>query len=441
MHSPATLPNEIIIEISSHLSLGQKSNFSRTCKRLDALIEPQIWADLELHAKGYHDSRDEIKHPPPFKSPSDRVYRCYHYRGGVSPLNTLRQLVETRDQDRLRILASRVRSLCSVIDTGDKIWNILPYCVNLEVLELNARWDEVDQRTNEVRLPPLPKLRFAKLLGYIPRAGARWILRSGPTLERLELGMLDRPIQTSLWFDRDLAPLPEENLAGPNEAPDYGSLNCELVHPRPLGGFLPEEGVSLPLLQHLYLCSTAHRKHTYYAEDEGWSSRAEEASAQDWIDILMASRQTLETLVLEHKLTIPESETEDRGEEEIMRDFHTNNDGGGSSKLADVLEAVAIHDTEEFPELTHVYFYGIVVSKGLDSSPSEERPVGRVMKRLGEEGVTCEARRGQWLTFVDDDGWTDSADCDALSDSSYGSQESERRIHWDEVIASVQGAD
>ncbi|RSL45606.1 hypothetical protein CEP53_010700 [Fusarium sp. AF-6] len=316
MHSPATLPNEIIIEVSSHLSLGQKSNFSRTCKRLDALIEPQIWSDLELHAEGYHDSRDELKHPPPFKSPLDGVYRCYHYRGGVSPLNTLRQLVETHDQDRLRILASRVRSLCSVIDTGDKI------C---------------------------------------------------PTVST------SRPIQTSLWFDRDLAPLPEENLAGPNEAPDYGSLNCELVHPRPLGGFLPEEGVSLPLLQHLYLFSTAHRKHTYYAEDEGWSSRAEEASSQDWIDVLMASRQTLETLVLEHKLTILESETEDRGEEEIMRDFHTNNDGGGSSKLANVLEAVTIHDAEEFPELTHVYFYGIV--------------------------------------------------------------ESERRIHWDEVIASVQGAD
>ncbi|RSL64472.1 hypothetical protein CEP54_004725 [Fusarium duplospermum] len=437
MHSPVTLPNEIIIEISSYLTLGQKSNFSRTCKRLDDLLEPHIWADVELHLKGYHESRDEIKHPPPFKSPSDRVYRRGHFRGGLSPLNVLRQLFETWDLDRLKKVASRVRSFCGVIDTGDKIWNILPDCVNLEVLELNARWDEVDQRTNEIRLPPLPKLRFVKLIGHIPREGARWILRSGPTLERLELWMLDRPIETSLWFDRNLAPLPEENLAGPYESPDYGSLNSEMVHPRPLGGFLPEEGVSLPILRHLYLCSSAHRKHTYYAEDEGWSSRAEEASSQDWIDILMASRQTLETLVLEHKVTVPETEADDRGEEEIMRDFHTNNDGGGSSKLAEVLEAVGVDKAEEFPELERVYFYGIVVSKGLDSSPSEERPVGRMMKRLGEDGVTCEARRGQWLMFVDDDGWADWAGWDALSDSSYGSQEEERRIRWDEVIASV----
>ncbi|KAH7272953.1 hypothetical protein B0J15DRAFT_590727 [Fusarium solani] len=439
MHSPDTLPIEIILEISSYLSFSQRSKFSRTCKHINALIEPQIWSDIELHGDGYHETRNEISYPPPFKSPSDRVYIGI-YRGRypperLSPLNILRQLLET-DQDRVRKVASRVRSLCTVISAGDKVWDILPYFSNLEALELYGRWDKVDQVTPEVDHPPLAKLRFAKLLGYIPRAGARWVLRSGPTLERLELGMLDRPLMSPLYPDRDPAPLPEENLAGDDESSDYGSLSAENTFPRPLGGFLPEEGISMPILRHLYLCSSAHVEDNPWESWSAWSSRAEEASCQDWMGILMASRRTLQTLVLEHKLTLLHISLDTWCESDCLRHFHENNDGAVSSKLAEVLEAVGVHKGEEFPELTRVYFYGIVVSKNLDSRPSEERPAGRVMKWLGQRGVRCEARRGQWSIY-EDHGWVDWADWDACSDSSDITEHADPLILWDEVIASV----
>ncbi|KAI8677367.1 F-box domain-containing protein [Fusarium sp. Ph1] len=439
MHSLDTLPIEIVLEISSYLSISQKSKFSRTCKRINALIEPQIWTDIELHGDGYHETRDQIKEPQPFKSPSDRVYIGRH-RGGyrserLSPLNILRQLLDI-DQDRVRKVASRVKSLCTVISTGDKVWDILPYFSNLEALELYGRWDRIDQVTPEVDHPPLAKLRFAKLLGYIPRAGARWILRSGPTLDRLELGMLDRPIATPLCPDRVPAPLPEENLAGDDESSDYGSLSAENTFPRPLGGFLPEGGISMPILRHLYLCSSAHVEDNPWESWSAWSSRAEEASCQDWMGILMASRRTLQTLVLEHKLTLLHIALDTWCESDCLRHFHENNDGAVSSKLAEVLEAVGVHKGEEFPELTRVYFYGIVVSKNLDSRPSEERPAGRVMKWLGQRGVRCEARRGQWSIY-EDHGWVDWADWDACSDSSDITEHADPLILWDEVIASV----
>ncbi|UPK89752.1 hypothetical protein LCI18_000687 [Fusarium solani-melongenae] len=440
MRSPDTLPIETILEISSYLSFSQKSKLSRTCKRINALIEPQIWTDIELHGDGYHETRDQIKQPPPFKSPSDRVY-IGRYRGGwrperLSPLNILRQLLET-DQDRVRKVAGRVRSLCTVISAGDKVWDVLPYFSNLEALELYARWDKIDQVTPEVDHPPLACLRFAKLFGYIPQAGARWVLRSGPTLERLELGMLDRPLMTPLYPDRDPAPLPEEKVGGGDDYSDYGSLSADHTFPRPLGGFLPEEGISMPILRHLFLCSSAHVED--YPLDgawTAWSSRAEEASCKDWMGILMASRRTLQTLVLEHKPTLPDIELDTWRESDCLRHFHKNNDGTVSSRLAEVLEAVGVHKVEEFPELTRVYFYGIIVSKNLDSSPSEERPVGRVMKRLGQRGVRCEARRGQWSIF-EDDGWVDWADWDACSDLSSISECADPIILWDEVIASV----
>lgn len=441
MHSIDTLPNEIVLEIAHHLSFGQRSNFGITCKRINALIEPLLWTDIELHGEDYHETREEIKDPPPFKAPSKRVYLDGNRGPWFSPpdvlFKCLRHLLEN-DRDRLGKVAGRVQSLCTVVSPRYKIWDLLPYFSNLEALELHGRCEEVDEVTPKVDHAPLSKLRFAELLGYLPRAGARWILRSGPTLEWLELGMLDRPIEpVSTDGTRDLAPLPEENLAGDDESSYYGSLDCEQIYPRPLGGFLPDEGLSMPNLRHLYLCAPAHRDETSYAQCVGWSSRAEEASYADWMDILVASRRTLQTLVLEHRPTVPDIETESWGEEDCMRWFHKENDGAGSSKLVAVLEAVGVDKVDEFPELSHVYLYGIVVSKHLERRPAEERPAGRLMQRLEKRNVKCEARRGKWFTFEESEGWTKWAEWDGRSDSTVDSLQSEPHMGWDELIASV----
>ncbi|KAM0436678.1 hypothetical protein ACHAPT_002387 [Fusarium lateritium] len=413
MRSIDTLPNEIILEIAHLLPLSQQANLGRTCKRINALTEPLIWTAVELHREGYHETREEIRDPLPFRPPSDRAYLSGGRNPWLSPpdmlFKGLQHLLES-DQDRLEKVAGRVKSLCTVVTPNCKIWVLLPYFSNLEALELHGRWDEVDEVTPEIVHTPLGKLRFAKLLGYLPRAGARWVLRSGLTLERLELGILDRPIQP-VNYDGSwpLAPLPEENLADDDESSYYGSLSCEQTHPRPLGGFLPDEGVSVPNLRHLYLCASAHRDDIEYAQRVGWSSRAEEASSADWMSILMACRRTLQTLVLDHRPTVPDIETESWGEEDCMRSCHKLNDGAGSSTLVQVLEAVGIHKAEEFPELRDVYFYGVVVSKELDKRPSEERPAGRLMQQLEQRNVGCEARRGKWFTFEESERWTNCA--------------------------------
>lgn len=267
----------------------------------------------------------------------------------------------------------------------------------------------------EITAPPFPRLRYAKLFGHIPRTFAAWILRSGATLQRLELGMVDRLLSGNDFPDDSphFRPLPEENLLlnrslennDPGDSSDYGSLDGEYLIPRPLGGFLPasisgsnrsQTECSLSRLKQLYLPQPSMGKY----DDESppiysWSTRADKACLADWRQILLTANQTLEVLVLEQRPGVEDTEADS------LSYFMTyDEEGTGSQTFVSMMEDI-LNINGSFSKLRNVYLHGM--SMGADpawhefESESEEKtdpnqvPGRRLLERFQQRGICCEA--------------------------------------------------
>ncbi|KAF4971289.1 hypothetical protein FSARC_1859 [Fusarium sarcochroum] len=476
------LPTEILLKILSCLDAHDFTKVARTCKRLDDMVEPLIWTDIELHEEGYHESKSELNEPPPVR-PAD--LRPYHPKQGwdrgqgasmkAESLFTMLQSLHKEDPDRLQEITRRVKHLCTVIDPtwrprtkgyeiidpqDIQVWYLLPYFSNLETLELHgdsSYTQEVEEPVLEIT-SPAPRLRFAKLSGYLPRAIPAWVLKAGETLERLELGMLDRPISTNLSNDPEFTPLPEEKIArgekqdsGDNEwvhdddddnRSDWGSLWEECVVPRPLGGYLSDYdngSLVLPKLKHLYLYQPAESNFLNSCLDYSWSSRAEAACHGDWHTILGASIATLETLVLEQRPAADYIEGDGYSETDWMIQ---NTTGSASSSLLRMVQETM--STGKNPEaLKSVYLYGMVAGEDEDGIPL---PSSRLMRFLKDRGVKCEARFGQWCYFDRNTGITSWAcwegaphygEEDEDEHETEENEEKEPKMKWDTILAKV----
>ncbi|KAM5351187.1 hypothetical protein ACJ41O_003910 [Fusarium nematophilum] len=357
----------------------------------------------------------------------------------LSP-SDLGHFTRIHDESRLREVASRVKSLCTVISSSSDFWHLLPYFTNLESLELHGSYIRDMEPGFEVKGDPLPKLRFAKLFAYLPRGVAKWVLRSGATIERLELGMLDRPISSNLYDDPPNNPLPEEilppdDLADDEDYEDWGSLRGEAVIPRPLGGFVPDGDICLPRLKLVHLCQPSNIHERNGAIDYTWSTRAEKAALTDWQRILEASSKTLETLVLQQRPGAEQIEIDSTEANEFME---YNTSGYGTGELVDMLEPFVL-DREAFPALKRVYLYGMAVGEVEEARPVERVPAGRLMLRLEERGVGCEARLGMWCSFESDTGetrWARST-ADDDDDEDEDKSDGEEKLQWDSVLARV----
>ena len=125
----------------------------------------------------------------------------------------LLQVLQSEDLEQLKRLCARVKSICTVIRFDIDVWQLLPYFTNLEAIELYGsqyRFEKYELTSLDASVPPLSKLRFVKLVGYIPRAVATWIMESGTNIERLELDMLDRAIESKSTMDDDFIRHPED---------------------------------------------------------------------------------------------------------------------------------------------------------------------------------------------------------------------------------------
>ncbi|KAK7432254.1 hypothetical protein QQZ08_001199 [Neonectria magnoliae] len=445
MASVESLPNEISAAIAHQCSFDALAQLSLTCKRLNAIAQPCLWSDIELHEQGFHESSAELKAPAPFKLPSQRAY----HNGGerewpqdtrikAEKLFKMFQALHRHDETKLEELASRVKNLCTVVDPtwrpdADEadnpipVWYLLPYFTNLETLELHGDWHITEETGSDIEGPPLAKLRFAKLHAYLPRAVGTYVLRSGAILERLELGMLDRPISTNLAYNSHFRP--EENLGKDGDS-DYGSLSGDAVIPRPQGDFFPSSPVSLPNLRHLYLCKASKSGQLHTAYDYTLSSRAERAALETWREILLTSSPTLETLVLDHRPGAEYIENDTYTEAEYLREEKS---GSGDVALVAMIEGV-LFEKDAFPKLRQVYLNGLVVSHTSDGGPLDLVPGGRLMRRLQQRKVKCEARLGRWCFFDHDHGATDWATWDGDSDDD---DDDDGEVKWDTVLASV----
>lgn len=352
-------------------------------------------------------------------------------------------------------------------------WYLLPRFANLEALELFANYwehsrDEVF--VSEIEAPGIAKLRFAKLFGYIPRPVAQWIIcRSGAALERLELGMLDRPVSSGLCNHPAFEPLPEDDwlLTFPEEervdengvpySPEYGSVSAMEPMSRPLFNFLPQESddeddskLKLPRLKHLYLCRPVERREI--AEDgevfnssingDSLSSRADNGSLAEWRRILLAAEQTLETLVLEERPGTREIESDTWGSRERMASDCVS--GVTAKPLMDMVKGVIFPKDRggaaPFPALKQVYMYGIPV--GTETTrPEPSFPGGGFMKKLERRSVKCEARLGNWFRYDSDTGLANwdrwSSDDDSEDEDDDESTSWMTPFKWDSVMASV----
>ncbi|KAJ4267247.1 hypothetical protein NW762_003350 [Fusarium torreyae] len=476
-------PTEILLKIISYLNAHDYAQVARICKRLNEMVEPLIWTDIELHEEGYHESKSELNEPPPVR-PAD--LRPYHpkqswgcgqgARDKAENLFTMLQSLHKEDPDRLQLITKRVKHLCTVIEPtwrprtenyeiidpqGIQVWHLLPYFSNLETLEIHGDSfysQESEEPVSEIK-GPTPRLRFAKLSGYLPRAVPAWVLKAGETLERLELGMLDRPISTNLSNDPEFTPLPEEKRPpkekldsdddewvyendDDDEKSDWGSLFEECVIPRPLGGYLSSYSNAsfvLPKLKHLSLCQPAESYYHDSCRDYSWSSRAEAACLDDWGTILRASITTLETLVLEQRPAAEYIEGDGYSETDWMEE---NTAPSASGSLLGKVQRI-ISAGEGPKALKSVYLYGIAAWQDEDGTPYRELPSGRLMHFLKDLGIKCQVRFGQWCYFDNGPGTTSWATWDGAFDEEeeeedYDEEEEEgEKRKWDTILIQV----
>ncbi|CAG7563484.1 unnamed protein product [Fusarium equiseti] len=351
MASLDSLPNEILFQIQRDCSPQELCRLSYTCRKMGVIASICLWSDIEFHEEGYHESSAEVSEPSLWRT-TRRPYNSSTRDGWRSDICkraekffVLLQSLYRDDQARLRQLGSRVRSLCTVIEPswgigGRKvenavsIWCLLPYFTNLRALEFHGGSStsrDDDSGSHLLNSPPLSSLRFAKLFAYIPREVATYVLRSSPTLERLELGMLNDPMSINSGIDLN-----------DNANRLEGQTSLGGVIPRPLSRFLPSNYVSFPRLKHLYLCQPCNSRGDYFNQRNFWSRRAEQESLESWGSIILAASQTLETLVLDQRPGAGVEENEGFSEEEFL---NTGVTGAGNKALVESFRNMISSDT------------------------------------------------------------------------------------------------
>lgn len=496
----ANLPHEMLLHIFARLAPPDLARLSVVSQRVGGVAELLLWTDIELHQRFWHELRDRRRErdglpvPPGEEKLPQRRDRCYFplvahcgKGGGVEVSKTCDRRANGffRACGEKGRVASRVRSLCTVVNRtviegnpGDLKgftllgWDVFAHLINLERLELHGAWeeeleddegnDDEDDKKKEkfggwASAPPLPRLRSATLYGYLPRNLVRYVLRSAPTLERLELGVLDEP-KGSLDGDDD-----DDSYWGAEYAPSDGVSYA----PRPLALYLDEEGmgheveeekgevgeemgvyesgsnevlknIKFPNLKYLHLCKPSECRPSRYNGYESsikYSYAAEEGSTRDWellVRAAAASRKkeaiegeegtkerkpavelgsALETLVLEHR-TVDSVDNRDLGSI-CNRSFMRKWSGGPAERrvvdgvLAPVFDEGFRDDDYDdydregvsaFPRLRRVYLRGMFVGDPLRWPQSSQVPerIGATWRRLGIRWTTCV---GQWCLF------------------------------------------
>ncbi|KAF4997447.1 hypothetical protein FGRMN_3811 [Fusarium graminum] len=410
------IPHEILYQIFHSCSPQELCCLTYTCKRLELVAGTCLWSEIELHENGYHESSSGLSEPVPHK-PRKPFYHSSKKTGWQSDIGKRAeklfislQTLHAHNEDRLIELTRRVRRLCTVIEPSwhpkqnevvdpTSVWNLLPYFRNLESLELHGDSDTIKSNNivSEILSPPLTRLRFAKLFAYIPRPIATYILRSGTILEHLELGILDEPISCEAGID-----------AEDDQNRDRWDVNARGVVPRPLGDFFPQPPLSFPKLKHLCLCEPCNAHEDYYGQSDAWSRSSELASLETWKRVLLSSSQALETLVLEQRPGAGVEENEGFSEEEFLNSGVT---GAGNRVLVETLGDILLDETT-FCKLRRVYLYGLIANSNLRKGSPRKTPADWLMQGLGEREVYCEARRGKWCLFDQENGKTSWAKWD-----------------------------
>lgn len=146
---------------------------------------------------------------------------------------------------------------------------------------------------------PLPNLRIAKLSGYVPRHIVRYVaLGSAPTLERLELAVLDEPVPAAAIEARSRTR--QGRPAGRCVVPRALAFTSADPESESDPGPAAAPALSFPRLRHLHLSRPSPPQPPglgglvglEVSWEERCSRRAEAASLRDWARILAAVQAT-----------------------------------------------------------------------------------------------------------------------------------------------------
>ncbi|KAF0641393.1 hypothetical protein FPSE5266_02166 [Fusarium pseudograminearum] len=203
------------------------------------------------------------------------------------------------------------------------------------------------------------------------------------------------------------------------------------VIPRSLGGFFPEYSPSFQKLKYIHFCQPCNSRGDYFNQMNAWSAYADKAALGSWKNILVASCQTLETLILDQRPGAGVEDNEGLSEEEFL---NTGSSGLGNKGIIESLGSMLTSESE-LPRLSQVYLYGFVVRSPLRRRPSEETPGDILLHGLKRRGANCEARKGKWCLFDQETGKTswakwDGDGCTNLHDEYMG-------VKWYTVMAKV----
>lgn len=373
------LPRELLLHTFSFLTPHDYAQLARVSKSIGALANTSIWTNIDLHVSNRHDYTTRVK---------------------VASLFWMLGLMARHNAERAKQVVSRVRSMRVIMDSmsrpswpdmerGTEIeytWGMFPMFSNLQSLDLNSQWGEYQNGSEWAphdSTPALPALRSAKLFGYFPPGFVQYILRSAPTLEWLELGVLDEPMDSEQLAE----------LNSDDDVSDFDSSGGEVIAPRPLPLF--PDGMEVPVfprLKHLHLCKPSLCDPEHYGPHgigEVWyPERAEKASLSDWSRLLAAVQGTVETLILEHRVVAEYIEGDGLSEREFVEQC-----AAGPADDHFMRKIVPVFKKHEFPRLRDVQMAGI-----FGSAPASDRRK-QLKKLFVGGGAQCKFMYGKWCYF------------------------------------------
>ncbi|OCK84547.1 hypothetical protein K432DRAFT_439995 [Lepidopterella palustris CBS 459.81] len=426
------LPIELFLNITSFLRHEDLSVLVRVSKAVHRVIQPLIWTNIELHPPEYHEKYDYLE----ARLEMGSTYRAYHakrpgeeWQDAFDYEQKSRSFVELceyllqSNPARLTELTTQVRSLCLVVDTyADEeptrsCWNIFARFTNLESLEITGKWSWYNEFVAfDGTASPLTKLRVARIYGYVPREFIQYVLCSGSSLTKLEIGTLDAPISSSRFGDDRLNSPPgysdpyesdsddeavpfgfrAEDLALESDEED---LDENEVAPRPLI-WVPDslDQCQFLSLTSLWLCkpSEAHIGHGnwhYYTPTH--SVRSDRRSLVDWVRLVRAVIPTLVNLTFEHRLVGPEIESESTTSKEFIEIYGY---GPGDERFKELVLPM-LEEEVSWPALKRLAFYGILVGKKAPQGVKE-----KVTNHFSSLGVDVQFYLGKRMLFVPEEG-------------------------------------
>ncbi|KAF7350842.1 hypothetical protein MSAN_01646200 [Mycena sanguinolenta] len=419
-----SLANELQEHICGFHGHHDLTVLMRVNKSLCRLVEPMLYSKVELHPPGYHEYYafpSEMDTIPPEPRNYWTKASVYDALDGLDEIHaaykteSFMKLFDDSDDGHSRArreaLAKYVRVLCLELpldnsdeDVADPL-GILASFQNLTHLELTMNWAYQQEISNKVvrdflakSRPPLESLRTLRLRGYLPKEFVQYLCRGTTSISDLELAVLDRPIGSSLAYDRRNPPRKrksegyedededddEDDTAEDSDAEDFEHEEC--IAPRALATLgdvdLTRQFASLTRLR---LCRPAESQRGG-VKDVYVSVVSDIAILKEWAALIRATRSTLEHLVLDQRPFAEEIELDSTGDEEFLRAYAY---GPGYDRFVEHALPALIEDGAEWPRLKSVHLHGFdVPPKDGGVENEDDDAVDRPQRLLGSCGGT-----------------------------------------------------